>query len=200
MFFMSLSLWFFVSFFSASIPWSLIIGFIFSKQDIRTIGDKNPGGTNTLKLAGIKVGLLAISLDILKSFFPIYFAIIFGFDGFQLAILCFAAIAGSIFSPFLKFNGGKSLAVTCGIWMAISSGIIGPLICLIMAFSHLIQKTHLWTILSGWLGILIWVLIFSLSVEYIVIFIINFILVMFKHKNEFNQKIILRNWVLMRRV
>tara|TARA_Y100000996_G_scaffold131897_1_gene100286 strand:- start:11 stop:604 length:594 start_codon:yes stop_codon:yes gene_type:complete len=197
---MILALWFLVSFFSASIPWSLIIGFIFSKQDIRTIGDKNPGGTNTLKLAGIKVGLLAISLDILKSFFPIYFAIIFGFDGFQLAILCFAAISGSIFSPFLRFNGGKSLAVSCGIWMAISSGMIGPLICLIMAFSHLIQKTHLWTILSGWLGILIWVLIFSLSIEYIVIFIINFILVMFKHKNEFNQKIILRNWVLMRRV
>jgi len=197
---MILALWFFVSFFSASIPWSLIIGFIFSKQDIRTIGDKNPGGTNTLKLAGIKVGLLAISLDILKSFFPIYFAIIFGFDGFQLAILCFAAISGSIFSPFLRFNGGKSLAVSCGIWMAISSGMIGPLICLIMAFSHLIQKTHLWTILSGWLGILIWVLIFSLNIEYIVIFIINFILVMFKHKNEFNQKIILRNWVLMRRV
>ena len=196
---MILALWFFVSFFSASIPWSLIIGFIFSKQDIRTIGDKNPGGTNTLKLAGIKVGLLAISLDILKSFFPIYFAIILGFDGFQLAILCFAAISGSIFSHFLRFNGGKSLAVSCGIWMAISSGMIGPLICLIMAFSHLIQKTHLWTILSGWLGILIWVLIFSLSIEYIVIFIINFILVMFKHKNEFNQKIILRNWVLMRR-
>ena len=197
---MIFALWFLVSFFSASIPWSLIIGFIFSKQDIRTIGDKNPGGTNTLKLAGIKVGLLSISLDILKSFFPIYFAIIFGFDGFQLAILCFAAISGSIFSPFLRFNGGKSLAVSCGIWMAISLGMIGPLICLIMAFSHLIQKTHLWTILSGWLGILIWVIIFSLSIEYIVIFIINFILVMFKHKNEFNQKIILRNWVLMRRV
>ena len=197
---MILALWFLVSFFSASIPWSLIIGFIFSKQDIRTIGDRNPGGTNTLKLAGIKVGLLAISLDILKSFFPIYFAMIFGFDGFQLAILCFAAIFGSIFSPFLRFNGGKSLAVSCGIWMAISSGMIGPLICLIMAFSHSIQKTHLWTILSGWLGILIWVLIFSLSIEYVVIFIINFILVMFKHKNEFNQKIILRNWVLMRRV
>jgi len=197
---MSLSLWFFVSFFSASIPWSLIIGFIFSKQDIRTIGDKNPGGTNTLKLAGIKVGLIAITLDILKSFFPIYLAIIFGFDGFQLVVLCFGSILGSIFSPFLKFNGGKSLAVSCGIWMAISSGMIGPLICLIMAFSHLIQKTHLWTILSGWLGILIWVLLFSLSIEYIVIFIINFILVMFKHKNEFNQKIIFRNWILMKRV
>ena len=196
---MSLSLWFLISFFSASIPWSLIIGFVFSKQDIRTIGDKNPGGTNTLKLSGIKVGLLAIALDILKSFIPIYFAIIFGFVGFQLVLLCLASISGSIFSPFLKFNGGKSLAVSCGIWMAISSGMIGPLICLIMAFSHLIQKTHLWTILSGWLGILIWVLIFSLSIEYIIIFIINFILVMYKHKNEFNQKIIFRNWILMRR-
>ena len=196
---MSLPLWFLISFFSASIPWSLVIGFVFSKQDIRTIGDKNPGGTNTLKLAGIKVGLLAIALDILKSFIPIYLAIIFGFVSFQLVLLCLASISGSIFSPFLKFNGGKSLAVSCGIWMAISSGVIGPLICLIMAFSHLIQKTHLWTILSGWLGIIIWVLIFSLSTEYIIIFIINFILVMYKHKNEFNQKIIFRNWILMRR-
>ena len=196
---MSLPLWFLISFFSASIPWSLVIGFVFSKQDIRTIGDKNPGGTNTLKLAGIKVGLLAIALDILKSFIPIYLAIIFGFVSFQLVLLCLASISGSIFSPFLKFKGSKSLAVSCGIWMAISSGVIGPLICLIMAFSHLIQKTHLWTILSGWLGIIIWVLIFSLSTEYIIIFIINFILVMYKHKNEFNQKIIFRNWILMRR-
>ena len=196
---MSLPLWFLISFFSASIPWSLVIGFVFSKQDIRTIGDKNPGGTNTLKLAGIKVGLLAIALDILKSFIPIYLAIIFGFVSFQLVLLCLASISGSIFSPFLKFKGSKSLAVSCGIWMAISSGMIGPLICLIMAFSHLIQKTHLWTILSGWLGIIIWVLIFSLSTEYIIIFIINFILVMYKHKNEFNQKIIFRNWILMRR-
>ena len=196
---MSLPLWFLISFFSASIPWSLVIGFVFSKQDIRTIGDKNPGGTNTLKLAGIKVGLLAIALDILKSFIPIYLAIIFGFVSFQLVLLCLASISGSIFSPFLKFKGSKSLAVSCGIWMAISSGVIGPLICLIMAFSHLIQKTHLWTILSGWLGILIWVLIFSLSIEYIIIFIINFILVMYKHKNEFNQKVIFRNWILVRR-
>ena len=197
---MSLSLWILISFFSASIPWSLLISFIFTKKDIRTIGDKNPGGTNAIKLSGIKIGLLAISFDILKSFFPIYFAIIFGYEGFQLLILCFASISGSIFSPFLKFNGGKSLAVSCGIWMAISSGLIGPLICLIMAFAHLIQKTHLWTILSGWIGILIWVLIFSFSLEYILIFIINFVLVMYKHKKEFNQKIIFRNWVLMRRV
>ena len=60
---MSLSLWILISFFSASIPWSLVISFIFTKKDIRTIGDKNPGGTNAIKLSGIKVGLLAVTYE-----------------------------------------------------------------------------------------------------------------------------------------
>lgn len=196
---MSLVFWILISFVSASVPWSLILGYIFSNKDIRTVGDKNPGGTNTLKLSGIKVGLMAIFLDISKSFFPVYFSLFYGFVGYELILICLAAISGSIFSPFLKFNGGKSLSVTCGIWLAISSGIIGPLICLMMAFSHLVQKTHIWTILFGWLGILIWVLIFSFELEYVIIFFINFILVMYKHRKEFNQKIIFRNWITGRR-
>ena len=196
---MSLVFWILISFVSASVPWSLILGYIFSKKDIRTVGDKNPGGTNTLKLSGIKVGLMAIFLDISKSFFPVYFSLFYGFIGYELILICLAAISGSIFSPFLKFNGGKSLAVSCGIWLAISSGIIGPLICLMMAFSHSVQKTHIWTILFGWLGILIWVLIFSFELEYVIIFFINFILVMYKHRKEFNQKIIFRNWITGRR-
>lgn len=196
---MSLLFWILISFVSASVPWSLILGYIFSNKDIRTVGDKNPGGTNTLKLSGIKVGLMAIFLDISKSFFPVYFSLFYGFVGYELILICLAAISGSIFSPFLKFNGGKSLAVSCGIWLAISSGIIGPLICLMMAFSHSVQKTHIWTILFGWLGILIWVLIFSFELEYVIIFFINFILVMYKHRKEFNQKIIFRNWITGRR-
>lgn len=196
---MSLVFWILISFVSASVPWSLILGYIFSNKDIRTVGDKNPGGTNTLKLSGIKVGLMAIFLDISKSFFPVYFSLFYGFVGYELILICLAAISGSIFSPFLKFNGGKSLSVTCGIWLAISSGIIGPLICLMMAFSHSVQKTHIWTILFGWLGILIWVLIFSFEFEYVIIFFINFILVMYKHRKEFNQKIIFRNWITGRR-
>lgn len=196
---MSLLFWILISFVSASVPWSLILGYIFSNKDIRTVGDKNPGGTNTLKLSGIKVGLMAIFLDISKSFFPVYFSLFYGFVGYELILICLAAISGSIFSPFLKFNGGKSLSVSCGIWLAISSGIIGPLICLMMAFSHSVQKTHVWTILFGWLGILIWVLIFSFELEYVIIFFINFILVMYKHRKEFNQKIIFRNWITGRR-
>ena len=81
---MSLLLWILISFVSSSVPWSLILGFVFSKSDIRTIGDKNPGGTNTIKLSGIKVGLIAILLDISKSFFPVYLAINYGINSYEI--------------------------------------------------------------------------------------------------------------------
>ena len=124
---MNIVYWVILCFFFASIPWALIIGYLSTNQDIRSVGDKNPGGTNTLKLAGIKLGLLAIFLDIFKSFLPIYLALNYGVDSWSLVLISVSAIIGSMFSPFLKFRGGKSLSVSCGIWMAISSGIIGQL-------------------------------------------------------------------------
>tara|TARA_B100001029_G_scaffold153583_1_gene137282 strand:+ start:2724 stop:3317 length:594 start_codon:yes stop_codon:yes gene_type:complete len=192
--------WVILCFFSASIPWSLIVGYLFTNQDIRSVGDNNPGGTNTLKLAGIKLGLLAIFLDIFKSFLPIYLALHYGVDSWALVIISVSAIIGSIFSPFLKFKGGKSLSVSCGIWMAISSGIVGPIICIMMAFSHLIQKVHIWTIILGWIGILLWAILFSSNLEIILLWIINFLLVMYKHKSELRQRIIFREWIIGNKV
>ena len=197
---MNIVYWVILCCFSASIPWALIIGYLSTNQDIRSVGDKNPGGTNTLKLAGIKLGLLAIFLDIFKSFLPIYLALNYGVDSWSLVLISVSAIIGSIFSPFLKFRGGKSLSVSCGIWMAISSGIIGPIICIMMAFSHLIQKVHIWTIIFGWIGILLWVILFSPNLEIILLWIINFLLVMYKHKSELRQRIIFRDWILRSKV
>tara|TARA_Y100000814_G_C12183927_1_gene352340 strand:+ start:172 stop:384 length:213 start_codon:yes stop_codon:yes gene_type:complete len=65
-----------------------------------------------------------------------------------------------------------------------------------MAFSHLIQKVHVWTIIFGWIGILLWVILFSTNLEIILLWVINFLLVMYKHKSELNQRIILRDWIL----
>ena len=197
---MNIVYWVILCFFSASIPWALVIGYLSTNQDIRSVGDKNPGGTNTLKLAGIKLGLLAIFLDIFKSFLPIYLALNYGVDSWSLVLISVSAIIGSMFSPFLKFRGGKSLSVSCGIWMAISSGIIGPIICVMMAFSHLIQKVHIWTIIFGWIGILLWVILFSPNLEIIFLWIINFLLVMYKHKSELRQRIIFRDWILRSKV
>ena len=194
---MSILIWFYISFLSTSVPWSLIVGLLFINKDVRMVGDNNPGGTNVLKLGGLKLGLLAIILDISKAFFPVFIAIkYFNIDSWHLVIICIFALLGSIFSPFLKFKGGKSLAVSCGLWVAISSGMIIPLICLIMAVVNLIQKIHIWTILSGWIGILAWVIFSGFNTEYLVLWFINFVIVMTKHKGEFSQRIIFRKWLV----
>ena len=194
---MSILIWSSISFLSSSVPWSLIIGLLFIKKDIRSVGDNNPGSTNVLKLGGLKPGLLAIVLDISKAFFPVFIAIkYFNIGSWSIMIVATFSLLGSIFSPFLKFKGGKSLAVSCGLWVAISSGMIIPLICLIMATANLIQKIHIWTILSGWIGILIWVILTGFKVEYLILWLINFIIVMMKHKGEFSQRVILREWLV----
>lgn len=196
---MEIFFWSTLAFFSASVPWSLIIGFLVSKKDIRKIGDSNPGSTNALKAGGWKIGLIAILADIGKAFLPVYFSLIYGVNSWGLVIVSTSAISGSLFSPFLKFNGSKSLAVTLGVWLAISSGIIGPIICLMMAFSHLIQRVHIWTIILGFLGILLWILIFSLNIQLITLWSINFPLVMLlKHRSELKQKVIFRDWISSR--
>ena len=50
--FMEIFIWGFIAFLSASIPWSLLLGFLSSRSDVRSVGDKNPGGANVLKMAG----------------------------------------------------------------------------------------------------------------------------------------------------
>ena len=194
---MEIFIWGLIAFLSASIPWSLLLGFLSSRSDVRSVGDKNPGGANVLKMAGWKVGLTAIFVDIGKAFLPVYVAIIYtDLQSWPLVIVSLSCLLGSIFTPFLKFKGGKSLGVTCGIWAAISSGMIIPMICILMALAHLIQKTHIWTIIVGFLGILSWVLIFDFRMEYVIFWIINFLIVMMKHRKEFDQRIIFRDWIL----
>jgi hypothetical protein len=57
---MEIFIWGLIAFLSGSIPWSLLLGLLFSRSDVRSVGDKNPGGANVLKMAGWKIGLTAI--------------------------------------------------------------------------------------------------------------------------------------------
>jgi len=67
-------LWTLAGFLLGSIPFSLLMGKLCAHKDIRTVGDGNPGGTNTIKAGGLKAGIPAILLDIGKGFLPVFLA------------------------------------------------------------------------------------------------------------------------------
>lgn len=115
-------LWTGIGFFSGAIPYSLLIGFL-AKVDIRQVGDGNPGASNVIRAAGIRWGILAILADVAKGTLPValaHFAIDIRDE--RLIPVALAPVLGHAFSPFLRFKGGKAVAVTFGIWIGLTLG------------------------------------------------------------------------------
>ncbi|HSR46673.1 MAG TPA: glycerol-3-phosphate acyltransferase [Anaerolineales bacterium] len=113
--------WILTCFLVGSIPFALVLGRVFVGVDIRTYGDGNPGAANLWRAAGWPLGLLAFFLDFLKGALPVGLAqFVGGLHGWPLALAGLAPILGHAYSPFLRFRGGKALAVTLGVWTGLT--------------------------------------------------------------------------------
>ena len=124
---------FLISYAIGSIPFGLLLSFLFKKTDPRLKGSKNIGATNIVRLSGWKIGLLTLILDISKSFFTIFF---FLNKGEYLNYAIISVVLGHLFPVWLKFKGGKGVAVFIGILLAynIFIGIVFLFVWLIIAF------------------------------------------------------------------
>jgi glycerol-3-phosphate acyltransferase PlsY len=97
-----------------SIPFGLILTKLAGTQDLRSIGSGNIGATNVLRTG--RKGLAAATLicDALKGTLAVLIANHFG--GFNAAMLAaLGAFLGHLFPVWLKFRGGKGVAVYIGI-------------------------------------------------------------------------------------
>jgi glycerol-3-phosphate acyltransferase PlsY len=114
-----------------SVPFGLIVG-LARGVDPRTAGSGNIGATNVGRLLGGKFFALVFVLDLLKGLIPALAAswiVHRGMSGgaqsadwrvYLLWLLVgFAAIAGHMFSVFLKFRGGKGVATSAGVMLGV---------------------------------------------------------------------------------
>ena len=106
----------FFSYLCGSIPFGLVISYIFKKDDPRSIGSKNIGATNVLRTAGVMLGLITLILDILKGFIAIKITLMLNSDLVGLSMTF--VIIGHIFPIWLKFKGGKGVATFIGVLLA----------------------------------------------------------------------------------
>lgn len=105
-----------LGFFSGSIMFSYLLPKLIYKKDIISLSDDhNPGMANVLTYAGKKMGAICLVLDMAKGFIPVYFAGIYlEHDNLLFSLVISAPVLGHAFCPFLKFKGGKAVAVTFG--------------------------------------------------------------------------------------
>lgn len=105
-----------------SIPFGLIAGFRAKGLDLRDHGSRNIGATNVFRVVGKKWGIAVLLLDALKGYvacmLPAFFGQPFAIP-FQL-LLGVSAILGHSFPVWLKFKGGKGVATSLGVFLAIA--------------------------------------------------------------------------------
>lgn len=106
-----------------SFPTAFIVVRLFKGVDIRKVGSGNVGATNVSRIAGILPGVLVLGIDILKGIFAAgYLSKLWGISTLGVReeiFLGLFAILGHNFPLFLKFQGGKGVATSLGVLLAL---------------------------------------------------------------------------------
>jgi acyl phosphate:glycerol-3-phosphate acyltransferase len=117
---------FILAYLAGSIPTAVWAGKIFHNVDVRKHGSGNAGATNTIRVLGWKTGIPVLIIDMGKglaaALMPTFLhaAITGSNQMLLLQIACgMAAIIGHVFPVFAGFNGGKGVATTFGVLLAL---------------------------------------------------------------------------------
>lgn len=114
-----------VAYLVGSIPVGLIVG-LANGIDPRKAGSGNIGATNVGRLLGRKFFALVFTLDVLKGALPpllagwlIGFATATTLTATLWTLVGLVTVLGNMFSLFLRFKGGKGVATSAGMLLAI---------------------------------------------------------------------------------
>jgi glycerol-3-phosphate acyltransferase PlsY len=124
-----------LSFTIGAIPFAAILTYLFNRQSIRTMGDKNPGARNVYHSVGLLPGFLTLLLDAGKGILLLIILQQVGFSNTQILCYIFIGLSGHAFSPFLLGKGGQGVAMLVGamIWLfplpALLSMVVFGILC-----------------------------------------------------------------------
>jgi glycerol-3-phosphate acyltransferase PlsY len=116
-----------LGFFLGSLPFGHWVG-LTRGVDLRKQGSQNTGATNAGRILGRKWGYLVFALDMFKGWIAVWLAIQGGSTDEVSIAAGVCAVLGHVFSPWLGFRGGKGVATSAGIFLALT-----PSITLILA-------------------------------------------------------------------
>ncbi len=120
-----------LAYLSGALPWGLWLGRALRGVDVRTLGSGNLGATNVYRSLGPGIGVATLVLDILKGAVPVWgLGALFGASfplGPEWCRLAagLAAVCGHVWTVFAGFKGGKGVATTVGVLLALDPAAFG---------------------------------------------------------------------------
>ena len=171
-----------------SIPFGLMIGRCFGHVDVSKAGSGNIGAANVAREAGLTWGLVTLIVDALKGFMPVALAYhSMGPRGDTteglIGIVGMAALVGHQFPVFNRFKGGKGIAPSLGVFLALS-----PVACLFSGTVFVVMVI-LWGYISlgsilAVLGLPIWLLVLGHSKQLVLLATVIAVLITFLHRGN----------------
>jgi len=140
---------------AGSIPFGALLGRL-KGIDLRQVGSGNIGATNVARAMGKGWAVAVLAADACKGFVPVWLGRHFGLSATVIALAGAAAIIGHTFTLFLRGRGGKGVATSLGVALALS-----PIAALVgfVAYAVVFAATRL-SSLGSLLGVWTFALLF----------------------------------------
>ncbi|MDY6862151.1 MAG: glycerol-3-phosphate 1-O-acyltransferase PlsY [Thermodesulfobacteriota bacterium] len=171
-----------------SIPFGVIISKLNSKIDIQKVGSGNIGATNVFRSVSKISGIITLLADVLKGYLPVLIAC-YLFSKPWVGLIGLFNFLGHLYPVYLKFRGGKGVAVALGIFLALA-----PLAIMIEIIIFIIVLLK-WRYVS--LGSITSALTFPIilgllnyEAYYIMLSLVISILIIYKHKDNLKNLLI----------
>lgn len=168
-----------IAYLLGSIPFALVVGKIGYNTDIRQHGSGNLGGTNTFRVLGIKAGIIVTASDILKGTLAASLPVIFDASADPLIIGIFAVL-GHTYPLFANFRGGKAVATSGGVILAVNPLLFGVLVLTFILTLYLSKFVSLSSMVAGIVGLISSIIIGDIGL--IVVIGILAIFVIYRHR------------------
>ena len=168
-----------------SLPFSVWLVRWIAHVDVRRFGDGNPGAISAWRAGGWRVGVPVLVLDVIKGGLPIALArFVFELGGWSVVPIALAPVFGHVFSPWLRFRGGKGIAATFGVWTALTFWVVPMTMGLSMAAIMAFQTVSGWTVMMAGLATLIALLLLRTEPFLVAAFVLNLALLAWTHRKE----------------
>ncbi len=176
---------FITAFIIGGIPTGYLLIKLVKNRDVRDSGSGNIGATNVFRTEGVLLGCTVLIIDAGKAFAAAFFLA----NLYQSALLFrlligSTAILGSIFTPFLKFKGGKGVSAGLGVALALhpaATGIALGTFATAVAITHYVSVGSLSAVTAFIISISLFLVYGHASIYPLFFAILIFITVVTRH-------------------
>ncbi|MBI5659305.1 MAG: glycerol-3-phosphate 1-O-acyltransferase PlsY [Nitrosomonadales bacterium] len=167
-----------------SVSFAVLMSRAFGLADPRTYGSHNPGATNVLRSGRKAAAVLTLLGDAAKGWLAVWLAQHFmPGDNSLVAAVALAVFLGHLFPVFLRFKGGKGVATSLGVLLALNAWLGLAALATWLLAALVFRMSSLAALLAA-VGVPVYAMLLPMPHEYVAASSAMSLLLIWRHKGN----------------